>query len=79
MVEWTVTIAEERSSTAIQRADHAPFACRARYQLALEEIDNKHYDQAQDILLQNLELTGPVFDGLYEYCRRAMLLGREPG
>jgi len=26
---------------------------------------------------QILELTGPLFDGLYEYCRRAML-GREP-
>jgi hypothetical protein len=25
-----------------------------------------------------LELTGPLFDGLYEYHRRAMLLGREP-
>ena len=26
-----------------------------------------------------LELTGPLFDGLYEYCKRATLLGREPG
>jgi hypothetical protein len=26
-----------------------------------------------------LELTGPLFDGLYEYCRQALLLGREPG
>lgn len=25
-----------------------------------------------------LELTGPLFDGLYEYHRRALLLGREP-
>jgi len=25
-----------------------------------------------------LELTGPLFDGLYEYYRRGMLLGREP-
>ncbi len=25
-----------------------------------------------------LELTGPLFDGLYEYRRRATLLGREP-
>ncbi len=25
-----------------------------------------------------LELTGPLFDGLYEYYRRATLLGREP-
>jgi hypothetical protein len=25
-----------------------------------------------------LDLTGPIFDGLYEYHRRALLLGREP-
>jgi hypothetical protein len=25
-----------------------------------------------------LELSGPLFDGLYEYWRRALLLGREP-
>jgi hypothetical protein len=25
-----------------------------------------------------LEVSGPLFDGLYEYFRRAMLLGREP-
>ena len=25
-----------------------------------------------------LELTGPLFDGLYEYDKRALLLGREP-
>jgi hypothetical protein len=27
---------------------------------------------------QVLELTGPIFDGLYEYHRRALLLGRPP-
>ncbi|HEX6674445.1 MAG TPA: chromate resistance protein ChrB domain-containing protein [Actinomycetes bacterium] len=27
---------------------------------------------------QVLALTGPLFDGLYEYFRRGMLLGREP-
>lgn len=27
---------------------------------------------------QILELTGPMFDGLYEFHRRGMLLGREP-
>jgi hypothetical protein len=27
---------------------------------------------------QILELTGPIFDGLYEFFRRATLLGREP-
>ncbi len=26
-----------------------------------------------------LRVTGPLFDGLYEYPRRAMLLGRDPG
>jgi hypothetical protein len=25
-----------------------------------------------------LAVTGPVFDGLYEYCRRSMLLDRPP-
>ena len=25
-----------------------------------------------------LELTGPLFDGLYEFCRRELLLGKEP-
>jgi hypothetical protein len=25
-----------------------------------------------------LEVSGPLFDGLYEYYRRALLLGREP-
>lgn len=25
-----------------------------------------------------LDLTGPLFDGLYEYHRRGLLLGREP-
>jgi hypothetical protein len=25
-----------------------------------------------------LAVTGPLFDGLYEYRRRALLLGREP-
>ncbi|MFI6300062.1 chromate resistance protein ChrB domain-containing protein [Nonomuraea sp. NPDC050790] len=25
-----------------------------------------------------LEITGPIFDGLYEFHRRALLLGREP-
>jgi len=25
-----------------------------------------------------LALSGPLFDGLYEYRRRALLLGREP-
>lgn len=28
---------------------------------------------------QMLELSGPIYDGLYEYRRRATMLGREPG
>jgi hypothetical protein len=28
---------------------------------------------------QMLELSGPIYDGLYEYRRRATSLGREPG
>jgi len=35
---------------------------RARYQLAVEEIDKKNYDQARDILMQNLEVKGIVPD-----------------
>lgn len=27
---------------------------------------------------QMLEVTKPLFDGLYEFCRRAVLIGREP-
>jgi len=27
---------------------------------------------------QVLAVTGPMFDGLYEYRRRALLLGRDP-
>jgi len=26
-----------------------------------------------------LELSGPIYDGLYEYERRATMLGRSPG
>jgi hypothetical protein len=56
------------------------------------DLDDERYDAPEapglDVVLrglsmicdeqQTLELTGPVFDGLYEYHRRAMLLGREP-
>ena len=55
------------------------------------DLDDQRYDAPEapglDVALrglsmtctddQILELTGPLFDGLYEYCRRAML-GREP-
>jgi hypothetical protein len=56
------------------------------------DLDDQRYDAPEapgfDIALRGLsmvcadarilELTGPLFDGLYEYCRRATLLGREP-
>ena len=55
------------------------------------DLDDQRYDAPEapglDVALrglsmtrtddQVLELTGPLFDGLYEYCRGAML-GREP-
>jgi hypothetical protein len=56
------------------------------------DLDDECYDAPEapglDVVLrglsmicddpQVLQLTGPVFDGLYEYHRRATLLGREP-
>ena len=56
------------------------------------DLDDERYDAPEapgfDVALRGLsmicddvrilELTGPIFDGLYEYHRRAMLLGREP-
>ena len=56
------------------------------------DLDDERYDAPEapglDVILRGMsmtcdddriiELTGPVFDGLYEYHRRAMLLGREP-
>lgn len=56
------------------------------------DLDDERYDAPEaaglDIALRGLSMistdedtlthTGPLFDGLYEYYRRAMLLGREP-
>jgi hypothetical protein len=56
------------------------------------DLDDERYDApgaaGLDIVLRGLSmvcddptvlaLTGPIFDGLYEYHRRALLLGREP-
>jgi len=56
------------------------------------DLDDERYDAPEapgfDVALRGLSMTcddtqilaitGPVFDGLYEYHRRAMLLGREP-
>ncbi|MFE7979756.1 chromate resistance protein ChrB domain-containing protein [Streptomyces shenzhenensis] len=56
------------------------------------DLDDERYDAPEapgmDVILRGLsmicdderilELTSPLFDGLYEYHRRAMLIGREP-
>ncbi|MGP3918375.1 chromate resistance protein ChrB domain-containing protein [Nonomuraea sp. 10N515B] len=56
------------------------------------DIDDEHFDAPEapglDAILRGLsmicddsrvlEITGPVFDGLYEFYRRGLLLGREP-
>jgi hypothetical protein len=56
------------------------------------DLDDQRYDAPEapgfDVALRGLsmtcsdhrvlELTGPLFDGLYEYYRRATMLGREP-
>jgi hypothetical protein len=56
------------------------------------DLDDERYDAPEarglDVVLRGLsmvcdddrvlDLTGPIFDGLYEYHRRALLLGREP-
>lgn len=39
-----------------------PFAWRARYQLAVDEIERKNFLHAKDILKQNLTVTGPEMD-----------------
>jgi hypothetical protein len=57
------------------------------------DLDDQRYDAPEafglDVVVRGLslvtdderllELTGQLFDGLYEYRRRAALLGREPG
>jgi hypothetical protein len=56
------------------------------------DLDDERFDAPEarglDVVLRGLSMTlddarvlevsGPLFDGLYEYFRRAMLLGREP-
>jgi hypothetical protein len=56
------------------------------------DVDDERYDAPEapglDVVLRGLsmihddarvlELSGPVFDAIYEYHRRALLLGREP-
>jgi hypothetical protein len=56
------------------------------------DLDDERYDVPEacglDVIVRGLsmvcddrrvlQVTGPIFDGLYEYHRRRMLLGREP-
>jgi len=56
------------------------------------DLDDERYDAPEapglDVLIRGLSMrlpdeqvlavTGTLFDGLYEYCRRGLLLGREP-
>jgi hypothetical protein len=56
------------------------------------DLDDERYDAPEapglDVILRGLSmtstddeilaLTGPLFDGLYEFYRRSLLLGREP-
>jgi hypothetical protein len=56
------------------------------------DLEDQRYDAPEapglDMALRGLamtcgdddivRITGPVFDGIYEYCKRAILLGREP-
>jgi hypothetical protein len=56
------------------------------------DLEDERYDapeaQGLDVLMRGLsmvrpdhevlELSGPLYDGLYEYCKRAELLGRDP-
>lgn len=56
------------------------------------DLDDERYDAPEapglDMALRGLSMTrgdhdilritGPVFDGIYEYCKRTILLGREP-
>jgi hypothetical protein len=56
------------------------------------DLDDERYDAPEavgfDVALRGLsmvvdderllELTGPLFDGLYEFRKRALMLGREP-
>jgi hypothetical protein len=76
--------------TILRRHDLAdPVLWRIAEIIREADIDDERYDApGLDIALRGLSMihtdediltyTGPLFDGLYEYYRRAMLLGREP-
>ncbi|MGH3327767.1 MAG: chromate resistance protein ChrB domain-containing protein [Streptomycetales bacterium] len=71
---------------------HDPVLWRIAEVVHEADVDDERYDAPEapgfEVALrglslvctdeQTLELTGPLFDGLYEYYRRATLLGREP-
>jgi len=79
--------------TILRRRDLAdPVLWRLAEIVHEADLDDERYDAPEarglDVVLRGLsmvcddervlELTGPIFDGLYEYHHRAMLLGREP-
>jgi hypothetical protein len=79
--------------TILRRHDIAdPVLWRIAQIVHEADLDDQRYDAAEapglDVVLRGLSLTGsdertlavsgPVFDGLYEFYRRALLSGREP-
>ena len=68
-VLWDIARIVHEADLADERYD-APEA--AGLDVLLRGLSMTNDDQAM------LELTGPLFDGLYEFKRRALLLGREP-
>ncbi|MEU4427186.1 chromate resistance protein ChrB domain-containing protein [Actinoplanes sp. NPDC024001] len=79
--------------TILRRYDlHDPVLWKIAELVHEADIDDERFDAPEapglDVILrglsmvcddeQTLHLTGPMFDGLYEYQRRAMLLNRPP-
>jgi hypothetical protein len=79
--------------TILRRHDIAdPVLWRIAQIVHEADLDDQRYDAAEapglDVVLRGLSLTGsdertlavsgPVFDGLYEFYRRTLLSGREP-
>ena len=86
--------AEECSFETVLRRYHLddPLLWRIAHGVHEADLDDERFDAPEarglDMVLRGLSmirgddeviaLTGPIFDGLYEYHRRAALLGREP-
>src|SRR6266536_922232 len=82
------------SFETIQRRHHLddPLLWRIAQIVHEADLDDERFDapeaRGMDVVLRGLsmtrtdpeviDLTGPIFDGLYEYHRRAALLGHEP-